>query len=291
MRSRWLGIVNPAAGRGRGARIIGSLAKTFADAGISLEVERSPGPGEAARLARAAAEDGYEVVVAAGGDGTVNEVAHGLLDARAALGVYPLGVGNDVARNLGYPKRQRDIPGFLARARRRTIDAGEANGRLFVNHIGVGIDGVVAERARAHGRLLGRAGYFTASLSAIATFRPVTMRLTLDGAEEHGRFLIVVACNGVHFGGGMRPAPAASLDDGWLDVAIARDLTRLQSVGVLVRLYFGTHADGKRVTVQRARALEIDLDHPLPMELDGEVSHVSHVSIRVRPDALTVLSA
>lgn len=292
MRERWLAIVNPAAGRGAAERLAPDLAAKFADAGLRVDVTRSPAQGEGARLARAAAEDGYAAVVAVGGDGTVNEIAHGLIGSGTALGVYPVGVGNDVARNLGYPRRRREIPRFLASARRRTIDAGEANGRLFVNHVGIGIDGVVAERARSHARRIGaRLGYFTASIQAIASYRPTTMRLVLDGVEERGRFLMVAACNGVHFGGGMKPAPAARLDDGWLDVVIARDLTVRQSILALLRLYRGTHEDGVRVVVRRARSLDVELEHALPMEADGEVSRVRRLKVRVRPAALVVLAS
>ena len=291
-RARWVAVVNPAAGRGAGRKLAPGLAREFEDAGVRLDVMMSPGPDEGARLARQAIEDGYECVVATGGDGTANECANGLIGTDAALALYPIGTGNDFARNLGYPRRRRDVPRFLARAARRTIDVGEANGRVFVNHVGIGIDGVVAERARSLSRTIGPAlGYAASSLSAIATYRPTAMRVSLDGEERDGRYLVIVCSNGVHFGGGMKAAPGAKMDDGWLDVTLAGDLGIVGSVRALVRIYRGAHVDGESVQARRARTIEITLKHALPMELDGEVSRVAALSVRTRPAALAVLAA
>src|SRR5205823_14583101 len=111
---RTLAIVNPAAGGGAGARIARHLARDLAAGGISADVVTTPAAGEAARLASAAVEDGYERVIAVGGDGTANEVANGLVNTQVALALYPIGAGNDFARALGYPRRRRQLARFLA---------------------------------------------------------------------------------------------------------------------------------------------------------------------------------
>ncbi len=290
-RDAWLAIVNPVAGKGAGARLAGTLAATFALVGVRLDIARSPGPGECARLAAAAVDDGYAVILSVGGDGTANEIANGMVGSSASLALYPVGTGNDFARNLGYPRRRRDVAAFLARATPRDIDTGLANGRAFVNHAGIGIDGVVAERARHFGHYLGPLlGYAASSLAAIATFRPAEMRVTIDGERRDGRFLIIVASNGVRFGGGMKGAPKAELDDGWLDVSLAGDLGRAAAVGALLRLYRGTHVDGVRIHGVRGREIDIELDRALPMEMDGEVSRVRELRVRVSPRALRVLA-
>lgn len=291
MAERWLAIVNPVAGRGAGAKLAGTLASAFAEVGVRIDVARSPGQGESARLAAAAVEDGYRVIVAVGGDGTANEVANGIAGSAAALALYPIGTGNDFARNLGYPRARQRLASFLAKAAPREIDVGLANGRLFVNHASLGIGGVVAERARAFGHYLGpMLGYAASSLAAIASFRPVEMRITIDGERREGRYLIVVASNGVRFGGGMKGAPEAELDDGLLDVSLGGDLRPAAAVGALARLYRGTHVDGVRVQAARGREIDIELDGALPMEMDGEVSRVRALSIRVDARALRVLS-
>ena len=287
----WLAIVNPVAGKGAGAKLAGTLASTFAAVGIRVDVARSPGPGECARLAAAGVDDGYTVILSVGGDGTANEVANGIMGSSATLALYPIGTGNDFARTLGYPRRRKRLAAFLAQATPRQIDAGLANGRAFVNHASIGIGGVVAERARGFGHYVGPVlGYATSSLAAIASFRPVEMRVTIDGERRDGRYLIVVASNGVRFGGGMRAAPKAELDDGWFDVSLAGDLGRRAAVAALVKLYQGTHVDGARIHGVRGKAIDIELDHALPMEMDGEVSRVRALSIRVDPRALRVLA-
>ena len=287
----WLAIVNPVAGKGAGAKLAGTLASTFADVGLRVDVARSPGPGECARLAAAAVDDGYKVILSVGGDGTANEIANGMIGSSATLALYPIGTGNDFARNLGYPQRRKRLASFLANATPRDIDAGLANGRAFVNHASIGIGGVVAERARGFGHYVGPVlGYATSSLAAIASFGPVPMRVTIDGERRDGKYLIVVASNGMRFGGGMRAAPKAELDDGWFDVSLAGDLGRPAAVAALVRLYRGTHVDGVRVHGVRAKEIDIELDRALPMEMDGEVSRVRALSIRVSPRALRVLA-
>lgn len=294
-RAHALAIVNPVAGNGRGARIARTLAAEFERAGTLLEVVLTPGPGEAARLAAGAVDEGYRTVVAVGGDGTANEVANGIIGSRAAMALYPIGVGNDLARSLGYPRGRKR--GQLARwlatdAQVRTIDVGEINGRLFLNAAGVGIDGYVAERVRASARVVGdRWSYLIGSVAAIATYRPRPMELRIDGEAQMGRYLTIVSSNGRYFGRGMQPAPRASIDDGWLDVTVAGEIGRLGSVGALARLYFGRHENGTTIVTRRARDVEIDLEHELPVQIDGEVSHAEHLRIGLRPGALGVLAA
>ena len=287
---RALAIVNPVAGNGAGARIASHIAADFRAQGMRVDVVRTPAPDEAARLAREGAADGYRIIIAAGGDGTANEVANGIAGSTAALALYPIGSGNDFARALGYPRRRRDVPRFLRGARRRAIDVGEVNGRIFVNAAGVGIDGHVAQRIAATSRVTGKTfGYFAGSLVGIATYRPQPMRVLVDGELHTGRFLAVVAANGTHFGSGMHVAPLASLDDGQLDVLLAGDLSRWSSLVALGKLYRGTHVDGKMIVMKRARALEIEVERPMRAQLDGEATTGQRFSIRIRPGALEVL--
>jgi YegS/Rv2252/BmrU family lipid kinase len=288
---RALAIVNPVAGNGAGDRVARRIAADFRSQGMRIDVVRTPAPDEAARLAREGAADGYRLIVAAGGDGTANEIANGIAGSGATLALYPIGTGNDFARALGYPKRARDVPRFLRGARRRAIDVGEMNGRIFVNAAGVGIDGHVARRIAATSRVAGHTlGYFVGSLVGIATYRPQPMRVQIDGELRAGSFLTVVAANGTHFGSGMHVAPQASLDDGLLDVLIAADLSRWASLVTLGKLYRGTHVDGRAVVLKKARVVEIELETTLVAQLDGEPTSVRRLSIRVRPGALQVLA-
>jgi YegS/Rv2252/BmrU family lipid kinase len=288
---RALAIVNPVAGNGAGGRVASRIAADFRAQGMRVDVVVTPAPDEAARLAREAAADGYRLIISAGGDGTANEIANGMAGSGAALALYPIGGGSDFARALGYPRRAKDVPRFLRGARRRSIDIGELNGRVFVNSAGVGIDGHIAERIAATSRVVGKTfGYFVGSLVGIATYRPQPMRVIVDGELHAGRFLTVVTANGTHFGSGMHVAPQAALDDGQLDVLLAGDLSRWASLTALLKLYRGTHVDGKKIVMKRARAVEIELERPLRAQLDGETAIAQRFSIRVRQGALDVLA-
>jgi YegS/Rv2252/BmrU family lipid kinase len=285
-----LAIVNPAAGDGAGARVGAGLARELEVSGFKVEIIQTPAPGEAARIAREASADGCRTVIAVGGDGTANEIANGLVGTSTALALYPIGSGNDFARALGYPRKRRDIARFLAGARRRVIDAGDVNGRIFVNAAGVGIDGHVAERVEASARIVGATlGYLVGALVSIATYRPQPMRLRIDDQVIEGKHLLVVAANGTHFGSGMHIAPKAALDDGLFDVIVAGDLGRWPSLVALAKLYRGTHVNGRDVRLFRARSLDVELERDLPAQADGESMRARSLKVRMRPGALTVL--
>jgi YegS/Rv2252/BmrU family lipid kinase len=285
-----LAIVNPAAGDGAGARVGANLAHELEASGFKLEIIQTPAPGEAARIAREASADGCRTIIAVGGDGTANEIANGLVGTSTALALYPIGSGNDFARSLGYPRKRRDIGRFLAGARRRVIDVGDVNGRIFVNAAGVGIDGHVAERVEASARIVGATlGYFVGALVSIATYRPQPMRLRIDDQTIEGKHLLVVAANGTYFGSGMHIAPNAKLDDGLFDVIVAGDLGRWASLVALAKLYRGTHVNGRDILAFRARSLDVELERELPTQADGEPVRARSLVVRMRPGALTVL--
>jgi YegS/Rv2252/BmrU family lipid kinase len=276
---RTLAIVNPAAGNGAGARLGADLARELESSGFKIEIIQTPAPGEAARIARQASAEGCRTVIAVGGDGTANEIANGLVGTSTALALYPIGSGNDFARALGYPRKRRDISRFLAVARRRVIDVGDVNGRIFVNAAGVGIDGHVAERVEASARVV----------VSIASYRPQPMRLRIDGQTREGKHLVVVAANGTHFGSGMHVAPKARIDDGLFDIVVAGDLGRWASLVALAKLYRGTHVNGHDVLAFRARSLDVELERELPSQADGEPVRARSLRVRMRPGALTVL--
>lgn len=294
-RTRAFVVVNPAAGGGRARRRWPALRDALAAAGVEVAWAETSGPGAATALAREAAA-AWPLVVAAGGDGTVNEVVNGLVDdagrARATLGVLPLGRGGDAARNLGLARTPRAAVARLAAGEDVTIDLGRATptgaaARWFVDAAGVGLDAEVA--ARAAGRGGGTLPYLLGVARALRAHRAVDTVVRLDGAPAwSGCASAVIAANGPCFGGGMRIAPAADLCDGLLDVVVLGDLGRGELLRWLPRVYRGTHLANPKVTVRRARTLAVAAARPRPLEVDGELWGTTPATLDVGAGALRV---
>jgi YegS/Rv2252/BmrU family lipid kinase len=255
-----------------------------------VRTERSRDLDHACELAQAAARAGDAVLVLAG-DGTVGAVAGALRPvAGAVIGILPGGRGNDLCRTLRVPLRPAAAAAALLRAGERDLDVGEVAGRTFLGVASIGVDAEAAAIAHAAPARLGRATYAYAALRALAAWRPVRFTLELEGAPTRtfcGHF--VAAANGQGFGGGMRIAPDARLDDGLLDVVQAEDLPKLRFLRLLPTVFWGAHVRRPEVRVTRVPALRVATDRPIPVFADGEPVGRTPVAVRAVPRALRVL--
>lgn len=287
---RALAVVNPAAGGGRTERRLSELLRIFRSSGARVDIARTPGPGEATRLAREAVEEGYARVIAIGGDGTVHEIVNGLVGSDVELGVVPLGSANDFAASLGIHE-WKSAARLAATGAARRIDAAMANERAFANCAGVGVDAAGARVVARHKRLVGPLGYLTAAVRTLATYRPQRIQVELDGERIDGRHLLVVAANGERFANGMRIAPGALVDDGLLDVCVIGDTSLPESIALLARVYRGAHVGQPKVRMLRARRLVIEQERALPVQLDGELTSADRLEVRCLPGGLSVVLA
>lgn len=259
-----------------------------------LEVTRAPGDAE-----RWAAEVGgqHDRIIAVGGDGTVQEVANGVLAARApaVVGLVPVGSGNDLARSLGLSGEPAEAWSVAIGRGTAPIDVALARGadrraRWFVSAGGIGFDAQVAGAMTARRRWQrGRLGYLLTALAELRRFPNRQVRIALDGAEPmERRILLVALSNGAFYGGGMHIAPGALADDGWLDLCIVGDISRLGAIGQLPNLYRGRHTAHPAVEMRRARRIEIDGDPETLVHLDGEPFGRLPLRVEVQPGRLTV---
>jgi YegS/Rv2252/BmrU family lipid kinase len=236
-----------------------------------------------------------------GGDGTVGACAAGLADAgppgepgaRAALGVVPAGGGNDAARSLGLPPGDPlAAAGLLAGLRRRPADLATVAGRTYLNVAGAGFD---SEVNRVANQRLGWAGnrprYVGAVLAELVVGRPAAFELVLDGRAVPLTGWLVAVANGPSYGGGMRVAPRASLDDGLLDVVVIHEIGRLEFLRTFPKVFSGRHVEHPAVAVHRAARVDLDADRPLAVYADGEPAGTLPASFQVRPAAIAVLAA
>lgn len=286
-------ILNPSAGWGRAARHAAEVEGILRGAGFPFEVAATSRPGEATELARDAAAAGRDLVVAAGGDGTAHEVANGLVGSGTVMGLLPLGSGNDLARTLGVP---RDLPGacrLLARGAARAIDVGSVEGEVFVNGIGIGLDGVVLEKIRARRWLPGSAVYLEGIIRALWSYRPLAVEIRYDGARLALAVTLVAVANGPYVGGGIPIAPGAGIDDGLFDLCIVGASSRFEVIRRLGKAYRGAHTRLPQVTMARAAAVTVEMERAAPLQMDGELflPKTARVEVSLRPRALRVLGA
>jgi diacylglycerol kinase (ATP) len=292
-------IHNPTAGRGRSGRAWRRIEPVLRAAGTRYEVTATEGPGHAEVLAERAAEAGWDAVVAIGGDGTVQQVAAGLVRAAGdspsvPLGIIGVGSGNDFIKLLDLPMQRPELAARrLLEASPRSVDIGRMGGRFFTNGVGIGFDAQIAHRAAQIPWLSGMALYGLALVQVMPTLRAPWIRLELDGQVVADRPLTLVTVgNGACHGGGFWLCPDARPDDGLFDVCIAESISVPRLLRVIPAVMRGTHVRLPEVTIRRAKHVRVSSPDPLPMHADGEVlgDTVREVEMEVLPGRLTVLA-
>ena len=292
-------IVNPVSGSRRGQRdhpLIERLARACPDAELLLT--RRPGDGEA--LARARRMRSNHGVVAVGGDGTVHEVASGLMGGRAPLAVLPVGSGNDFARMLATPRRVEAALAWLATARPRALDVGHvrlvaSDGSIdqqhFFNSLGIGFEAVVAARAARIRRLRGVARYLIAALRELPGYPAPLMTLEFDHQTLRQRQFLVAIGNGRWAGGGFKLTPNAQIDDGLLEMTRADDLPLWRLLTILPRVFSGGHLACNGVHSDRVQSVTIDCPEGCMVHGDGEIlaRRAVRLDVKILPGALSVL--
>jgi len=275
------------------------LCSGFESHGWSVHTSVTHQPGDTTRLARAAAEEGYDVVLVTGGDGTVNEAVNGLVRTRTALATIPMGTGNMWARQLGFhshtltnPLRLREVMDSLAQGTVRTIDVGRANGRYFLCWTGVGLDSQVTvemEPRPRHSKRLGMLPYVVAAITVASEFSGVRTHVDIDGVQVRARTLLVLVSNIRQYCGGLDIAPEGRVDDGLLDVFVFKGLGFKYAVRHFVRILSRHYLRDPEVIHCQARRVEIATVPIMPAQLDGDPLEHTPVSVHVVPHSLRVL--
>jgi YegS/Rv2252/BmrU family lipid kinase len=252
-------------------------------------VRVTEGPGHALELAREAVAARVALVCAWGGDGTVNEVARAVAGTGTALGIVPAGSGNGLARELGLPREPAAALGVALGRRERVIDVGDAEGHLFVNLAGIGLDAVVAARFNARGGRRGLGPYVWMGAQELLRYRarPYTIRFGDEVWREEA--LAVICANARQYGGGAIVAPTARPDDGQLDVVVVAPRPPLLALRDSLHLFRGTLDRAPGVRTRRTPAVEIAAREPILFHVDGEaVAAGPAITVRVRPAVLRV---
>lgn len=321
----WI-IANPSAGRGRCARLLPELRASLAITGHEIQWRISDSQEHLTRLARSGVEQRVDAIVACGGDGTVHYILQALLEGNSpfpipnpqqiqnpqspipnglelgawnlefsppgtvALGIIPVGRGNDLARSLGLPLDYRNVGEVLRRGKTRRLDVAKAGGRVYASVAGAGFDAEVTALANQDSAWLrGKAVYVNAVFRTLARFTPKRLEIEYDDRRFVGEAMFVAVGNTTSYGGGLKIVPQAQPDDGWLDICIAKKTTKLELLRQLPSAYKGRHVHHPAIEIHRARRVTISSPDPVALFGDGEFLQPLPVTIEVIPQALQVI--
>ncbi|MTI95826.1 MAG: diacylglycerol kinase family lipid kinase [Firmicutes bacterium] len=281
-------IANPAAGRGKVAKLAPKIRRLFVAQDLDFELVETSGPGHATELARQAGHD-FETVIGVGGDGTMNEVLNGVMETGAAMGFIPCGTGNDFARSLNIPFNLEKAVSVFKTGRMISMDVGKDSDGYFSIILGLGFPSDVMQHVNTRKNIFRGPLAITASiLQVVNKLQPYPMHITLDDDELSATVMGLFVLNTRFTGGGLQIAPEARYDDGLLDVVIMHEMNKLGFLTTLPKAYKGKHTTHPKVQFLRTRKLKVTTLEPLPKLFDGNVYGTSPIDAELLPGALRV---
>ena len=285
-------ILNPCAGRGRSVKIMQRVIEILEKKRTDFKVIKTEYPGHATLIAKDAIKNGYKSIIAVGGDGTVMEVANGMIGETATMGIIPAGTGNDFIKTVGIPNDPEIAAEIVLNKRHKKIDIGLANdGRYFLNISSTGFDvEVIKNTEKVKGFLTGLTAYYTAVFMAMFgyKFKKVILR-TKDSVIEKTVLLVAVA-NGIAYGGGMKVAPEASIEDGLLNVIIVEKMPRWVIPFQLPKFVKGDHEKIKYIQKFKCESVTIETEKQELINMDGEIAGTTPVTFSVKSKAINVFA-
>ena len=297
MHDKWYFIVNSTAGNGKTGKKINSLIGHLNKHELDYQIELTRYHRHAIELAQVACMEGFKNIIAVGGDGTASEVAAGIARSGMAekvnFSIIPEGGGNDFCKNFYLSHNIEKCLNQLIKGKLIKIDIASFEDQFFLNSFGIGFDAQAAAQANKIKFLNGLPRYLLAVAAALLKFRNFPLKIVIDDKEVlTGNFLLVAIGNGKYAGGGFKLNPEALVDDDYLDVMFARDVSLLRIFKVLPKALEGKHASEPEVSFVRCRKLEIIAENELPVYFDGEIPHLKnnkHLTISIAPQKLNLI--
>jgi diacylglycerol kinase (ATP) len=288
-------ILNPASGAGKTLHLVPKVTAALERLGRPYRLHLTARANEAPEVARQFAREGACMVIAIGGDGTVNEVANGLLTSGTdvPLAVVPSGHGSDFVRTTATPKSVDDAIALACSGKTRRIDVGRASfddgtSRFFVNVAGLGFDAAVAQRVQKT-RLPGSTlPYLVALGSTLFRYRNLKVDVQCDDEQLSQVAVFVTVANAKYFGGGLMITPMAEIDDGMLDLAVIGDFSKFELIKQVPGVYKGKHVTHPKFLHRRTKSVRIESSEPARVQLDGELVGAAPVTFTVEPGALVL---
>jgi YegS/Rv2252/BmrU family lipid kinase len=281
-------LVNPHSAGGKTLKLLPRVEQVLDERRVEFRVQRTKGLEHGTEQALLAVEAG-ELPVVMSGDGLLGSVGGAMAGSETPLGIIPGGRGNDLARVLGIPSEPERAVEVILAGETRKIDVGEANGRRFLGIVSVGFDSVANRRANETRFLRGSLVYAYAGIRTLIGWKPARFTIRVDDERTRLTGYSISVANSSCFGGGMYVAPDAQLDDGLFDVVSVGDVSKLQFLSNLPKVFKGTHVEKDEVRVFRAQHLELSASRPFEVYADGEHLTDLPATLRVLPRALNVL--
>lgn len=299
-------VVNPYAGNRRGKQRWQQVETSLQDAGIKIDVQFTARPLDATSITREALNQGYNRILAAGGDGTLNEVVNGFYDEgriinpQACLAVVPIGTGGDFARAFNFRNDAQFLINLLSVNRLQACDVvratytdweGKRSSRYYINIADSGIGSETVARVNRNSKALGGFwSFLLAALTSIVSYKNRYLAASIDGQEVFkGHSCLIAITNGQYFGGGVKIAPKASTNDGLLDVIIAKDFGKMELFSIIPSTYRGGHLSHSKVEFHRGRKVIIKSTEDIYLEIDGESVGRGDFEFEIMPTALQLV--
>lgn len=266
-------IINPVAGGGRAKGLIPLIKEVMDKHERRYEIKLTEKPKEAIYIAEDNAEN-YEIIVAVGGDGTVNEVSRGLINkGQGTLGIIPGGTGNDMAKTLGIPVNPMDALEILCEGVKKDIDIGHVNSSNFLNISSVGFDAeVVINNDNLKKIIKSGISYAISVVYTLLSFRKKKVNITIDDNTIEENIILLAVGNGKYYGGGMKILPMAKIDDGYLDVCIVSGIGKIKLLFLFPSIFKGNHIKYKKyVKMHKGKTIKVEAKDRIYLNIDGEI--------------------
>lgn len=288
-------LINPTSGKGRSAKNAPQALDRLRERGVAVTALQGADADESLRLAQEAVAGGVDALIACGGDGTVHLALQAVHGSQTALGIIPVGTGDDIARALSIPRGDpREAADIIADGRTRSVDyavveAADGTRRAFLAVLSVGFDSEVNQRANAMRWPTGQSRYLVATFAELGVYKPVEFSITVDGRTSVEEGMMLAVGNGPSYGGGMKVCPTASLDDGQLDLTFLSKTSKATFIRTFPSVFKGTHVDRPFVRTLRGTTVRVEAAGQTAYA-DGEYVGPAPVDVAVVPHGLRVLA-
>ncbi len=285
---KMLVIINPVSGTGKKSNVP-VLAKDLESQGFEVEVENTLFPGHAHEIAEQAVTSNIDIVVVAGGDGTINEAASALINTHVKLGIIPAGSGNGLARHLSIPLNVKKAFKVIAGMKSQYIDAGMVNDHPFFCTAGMGFDAYIGNEFM-NGKTRGLYGYVNHVIREYFRYRPSSYSLGINGSVNNQEAFIITIANAGQYGNNAYIAPDANISDGFLDLCVVKNFPKLEGIGMSFKLFARTISKSPYYSNQKIRSVNIGAVKNAYYHLDGEVFPFrENLEVKVLPSCLEVI--